>query len=187
MSSALLRRVEREVRELILPEYGTFEGRVTYDTGEGKWLCVKHMPVPKDLMTNRDGQVSLLLLIPEQYPQVPPDGFYCDQGLNIQNHYFVGFRDKYYPELQQTLIQQGWQWFCAHASHFRSTSNWRASATPGEGDNLLKYLRLSLAILGSEAQKIRRQPPGESAVPPSPQEKAAPLIDAETAAFFDEV
>lgn len=153
--NTLAKRIEREVFELIAPEFGRNGGHVRFDTSEGTWVSITHVPVPRDLMDNKDGRVSILLLIPQSYPQVPPDGFYCDQGLKIKNHYFLGFRDKYYPELQQNLLQQGWQWFCMHAAHDRSMMNWRVSADPHQGDNLLKYMRLCLAILGKEAVKLK--------------------------------
>jgi len=153
--SALLKRVETEIFDLIAPEYGTVEGRVTYDTSKGTWVCVKDLPVPPSLTRDGEGCVEILLLIPDAYPQVPPDGFYCDQGLRIQNHYYMGFRDKYYPHLQQKLIDKGWQWFCAHANYAFNMSSWRPSSLVHEGDNLLKYLRLCLAILGKEGLKLK--------------------------------
>ena len=150
--TALLRRVRDEVYTVIAPEYGTEAGRVTYDTEEGLWVCVKQLPVPIALTKTGDGLVDVLMLVPKAYPQVPPDGFYCDAGLRITNHYFMGWRDKYYPEWQRQLIEGGWQWFCAHA-HNVHNSTWRPTNTASAGDNLMTYLHLCLGILGLEGSK----------------------------------
>jgi hypothetical protein len=150
--TALLARVRAEVYEVIAPEYGTAPGRVSFDEKEGLWVCVKQLPVPPALTKNRSGKVDVLMLVPMAYPQVPPDGFYCDMGLNITNHYFLGWRDKHYPEWQRELLQNGWQWFCAHA-HNVNQSGWKATNSPKRGDNLMSYLHLCLAILGKEGNK----------------------------------
>lgn len=150
--NALLRRVRDEVYTVIAPEYGTEPDRVTFDQQEGLWVCVKKLPVPPKLTKSGDGQVDVLMLIPMAYPQVPPDGFYCDAGLRITNHYFMGWRDKYYPEWQTELIKGGWQWFCAHA-HNVTNSTWRPTNLPDKGDNLMTYLHLCLGILGLEGSK----------------------------------
>lgn len=151
--SALMRRVRDEVFQIVAPEYGTEPDRVTYDTAEGTWVCVRNLPVPPPLTRNGNGLVDVLLLVPPYYPQVPPDGFYCDQNLRIKNHYMLGWRDKYFPQLQQDLVKQGWQWYCAHANPHLNSAAWRTTSNPGRGDNLMTYLRLCLAILGKEGSK----------------------------------
>ncbi len=150
--TALLRRVKDEVFTVIAPEYGTEPDRVTFDTQEGTWVCVKQLPVPPSLTYNGDGRVDVLMLVPMAYPQVPPDGFYCDAGLKITNHYFRGMRDKHYPEWQQQLIAAKWNWFCAHAYNVQH-STWRPTNRADEGDNLISYLHLCLGILGLEGSK----------------------------------
>lgn len=150
--SARLRRVKSEVFDLIAPEYGTHQGRISYDKQDGTWLSIKQLPVPPSLTNNGDGRVDVLVLIPPAYPQIPPDGFYCDSNLRIRAHYYSRWRDRHYPQLQSELIKKGWSWFCAHAHH-RSFSAWRPSNNIAEGDNLLKYLYLCLSILGKEGQR----------------------------------
>lgn len=150
--TALLRRVRDEVFHVVAPQYGTEPGRVTYDQKEGLWVCVKRLPVPPRLTNTGDGLVDVLMLVPMAYPQVPPDGFYCDKGLKIRNHYFEGWRDKHYPEWQRQLLDNGWQWFCAHAYNVQNAT-WRPSSHPAQGDNLMAYLHLCLGILGKEGLK----------------------------------
>lgn len=153
--SALQRRVRDEVFSVIAPEYGTEKGRVTYDTEDGTWVCVKNLPVPTRLTKNNSGVVDILLLVPPSYPQLPPDGFYCDQNLRISDHYMLGWRDKYFPELQRNLVEQGWQWFCAHAYTAMNAAAWRPSGNPVQGDNLMRYMHLCLGILGKEGDKLK--------------------------------
>lgn len=153
--TALLRRVRDEVFTIIAPEYGTEPDRVTYDTEDGTWICVKNLPVPPRLTRTGSGEVDILLLVPPSYPQLPPDGFYCDQNLNIHDHYMLGWRDKYFPALQGKLVEQGWQWFCAHAYTPMNAMAWRPSSIPLRGDNLMSYLHLCLGILGKEGSKLR--------------------------------
>ncbi|MCU0464103.1 MAG: hypothetical protein MUF38_06000 [Anaerolineae bacterium] len=150
--TALLRRVRGEVRDLLLPIYGMQPHSVSFDTKNGTWACVKQLPVPQRLTHSGDGRVDILLLIPPTYPQIPPDGFYCDFNLNLKEHYYPSWKDTYYPDQQSQLVKNGWQWFCAHAHHSRN-SYWQPSTQTHQGDNLLTYLHLCLAILGTEGEK----------------------------------
>lgn len=134
------------------PVYGSEKNRLTWDTADGTWVAIKRVAVPPRLTNDGRGSVDVLILIPPAYPQVPPDGFYCDMALRIENHYFKGWRDQHYPQWQQDLLSRNWQWFCAHAHQGGAGSTWQASANVKNGDNLLTYLRLCLAILGTQAK-----------------------------------
>lgn len=148
----LLRRVRDEVRDLLLPPYGTSPDRVSFDSKNGTWVCVKQLPIPQRLTHSGDGRVDILLLIPPTYPQTPPDGFYCDLNLNLKDHYYSSWKDIHYPNQQRQLVKKGWRWFCAHPQR-DDYSNWRPSNLLNQGDNLLTYLHLCLAILGTEGEK----------------------------------
>lgn len=153
--SDTLRRIRQELA-IIGPIYGASQhdrDRVSFDTKNGSWVCVKNLPIPKILTRDGQGLVDILLLVPPAYPNVPPDGFYCDQNLKLVGHYFQGWTDKYYPTWQKTLIEQGWNWYCMHASKVAGNQTWRPSADASRGDNLLTYLHLCLAILGKEGKK----------------------------------
>jgi hypothetical protein len=53
------------------------------------------------------------------------------------------------------LVEQGWQWFCAHAYTPMNAMAWRPSGIAAQGDNLMSYLHLCLGILGKEGDKLR--------------------------------
>ncbi len=149
-----LARVRAEVFDLLAPEFGTERGRVTYDKEEGSWVCVRQLSIPPILTPDRDGRVDILLLIPPTYPQVPPDGFYCDQMLKLSGHYFMpmGFNNS--SSTMQQLREAGWNWYCAHPEKRQEMSaRWRPSADHRQGDNLHKYLLLCLSILGTDARR----------------------------------
>lgn len=152
--SALKARVEAEVHRILGPVYGDRPGRLDYDKSAGTWVLIRQVDVPRKLTKDGTGASDILILIPPAYPQVPPDGFYCDQGLKIANHYFQGWRDKFYPDRQQELIKQRWNWFCIHVHDKGATSGWRATGDIKRGDNLLTYLRLCQAILEGESRKV---------------------------------
>ena len=59
------------------------------------------------------------------------------------------------PEFQSQLVEQGWQWFCAHAYTPMNAMAWSPSGVPAQGDNLMSYLHLCLGILGKEGDKLR--------------------------------
>jgi len=151
---ALQRRIQDEVHHLLAPVYGTERGRLTWDETDGTWVAMKQVPVPSRMTNDGRGIIDVLILVPVAYPQVPPDGFYCDLPLRITNYFHAGWRDQHYPLLQQKLLDEGWQWFCAHAHQGSGGSMWRASANVKQGDNLLTYFRLCLAILGTQAKSI---------------------------------
>ena len=151
--SALKRRVQEEVFQVLAPVYGDRQGRLTWDETDGTWVAIKQVPVPSRLTNDGRGVIDVLIMIPSAYPQVPPDGFYCDLQLRVEARFHKGDRpDQHYPHLTQVLLQQGWQWFCAHANYSDIAGKWHPTGNVTQGDNLLTYFRLCLAILGTMAK-----------------------------------
>ncbi|HIE00974.1 MAG TPA: hypothetical protein EYP59_11925 [Thiotrichaceae bacterium] len=81
----------------------------------------------------------LLVWLPQQYPDVPPNGFYlsknCD-GPHIFSRNVYGDS----PDLSS----KGWNWFCVHCN-----DGWHPNEDPTKDDNLWTFLdvvRLSLSI-----------------------------------------
>ena len=149
--SARLRRVKQEVYELIAPEYGTEPGRVKYDIVDGAWVSVHKAQIPARLTPNGDGLVDIALMVPAEYPRIPPYGFYCDQRLNLRGHYFQpGYHDGS-RGYSRDLINKGWNWYCAHARERRNElKDWRPSSDIRSGDNLLRYIHFCLSVLSSQ-------------------------------------
>lgn len=132
--SALKRRVQEEVIQVLGPVYGTQPKRLTWDEDDGTWVAIKSVPVPPRMTDNGRGVIDVLILVPPAYPQIPPDGFYCDRTLRIKNYFHEGWRDQHYPQWQQDLLSRNWQWFCAHAHRGDIGSTWRASTNVKQGD-----------------------------------------------------
>ncbi|GEM_PF-1272464 len=163
-------RIRSEVYELLAPEFGTQAGRISFDTEEATWVCIRQCQIPPILTPDGDGKVDILLIIPSTYPQTPPDGFYCDQALKLQGHYFAPMMFNSAPgSIGAQLREAGWNWYCAHPEKRQQMAErWSPHHQAARGDNLLKYLLLCLSILGTEAKRPPR--PNPFPFPPRPTE-----------------
>ncbi|MDZ4770541.1 MAG: E2/UBC family protein [Chloroflexota bacterium] len=149
-----LARVRAETFDLLAPEFGSERGRVAYDTEEGSWVCVRQLTIPAKLTPDGDGKVDILLLVPTTYPQIPPDGFYCDQALRLSGHYFIPMGFNSPSSVSNQLREAGWNWYCAHPEKRQEmAARWTPYIDHRAGDNLHKYLLLCLSILGSDAKQ----------------------------------
>lgn len=127
------RRILHEVQML-----ATGYGAVNYDDRAFTWVHVPGFALPRGWNVRKTG---ILLELPQEYPSIPPDGFYLLKGLrdtegHTPSHYFQegGTLNRY--------ADRGWAWYCMHAR-----GGWRATADIVSGHNLLKYLELIRAIL----------------------------------------
>ena len=87
----------------------------------------------------------ILVVVSNQYPASPPDGFYLSKKLKDSRgrtpaHYFER------QHMHNSLTERGWAWFCCHPT------GWRAAVDVQDGDNLLKYMSLIHLVL-SDASK----------------------------------
>lgn len=124
-------RVQREIA--LLKQAGM---RVDWDYEEGSWVLVRDFRLPSGLGRS---STDVLILIPPDYPNTPPNGIYVDQGLKLPSHYFE------HKGTHNPLGDKGWAWYCFHAEGH--TGGWRASTRILEGDNLLKYLKLTRTLM----------------------------------------
>jgi len=129
------RRVDEEVRLL----QGWFE-RVEYDAAGRNWVLVYDVPLPAGF--NRPS-THALLLIPAEYPEVPPDGLFVDKGLNLPEHYVQQ------QSHNNPFGNKSWAWLCAHFDG----NSWRPAADVGSGDNLVTLMGLYTTIF----HEIRKQ------------------------------
>lgn len=107
-----------------------------WDYEDGEWVRIPAFRLPPGL-----GQATtdLLIDIPADYPNTPPNGIYVQQHLKLPSHYF---------ERQSSLNRhgdRGWAWYCFHVDG--SHGGWRASTNVRRGDNLLIYLKLTRALM----------------------------------------
>ncbi len=134
MSRSRTQRVYQEAL-LLAQQFGV----VDYDDEDGRWVYILHFPLPAGWDRQTTG---LLLVLPGDYPHVPPDGFYIDRFLRTRSgqrvdHYFEE-RERYNP-----YADKGWGWFCIHLHR----GAWRPTSDVLHGDNLLKLAALIRAIL----------------------------------------
>ncbi|MGH2352755.1 MAG: E2/UBC family protein [Chloroflexota bacterium] len=121
-------RVDQEVGLLL-----RWFDQVDYDHVGRNWVLVHEYPLPHRF---NKPSTPALLLIPADYPQVPPDGLFIDKGLNIPGHYFQQ-QDRRNP-----FGDKDWAWLCAHLAQ----RSWRPSADVVGGDNLVTLLGLYATI-----------------------------------------
>jgi len=144
--SALKRRVQEEVFQVLAPVYGDRQGRLTWDETDGTWVAIKQVPISPMLTQGGRGLIDVLVLIPQEYPHIPPHGIYCDMLLKPIGHFFIGWKDFHYPELQHELANRGWMFFCFRINEAQE-AGWRPTNEVGRGDNLLTVVHLGLALL----------------------------------------
>lgn len=97
--------------------------------------------IPRYPMPRRWGgrETSLLVRIPPQYPQKPPNGFFLSKTCR-GSHIFS--RNVYDPS--QDYSAQGWNWYCVHCD-----AGWVPGKNPLDEHSLwtfLKVVRASLTI-----------------------------------------
>lgn len=130
-------RVEREVALL-----RTSGMKVDWDYQDGSWVMILDFAPPGGLGRS---STNLLLEIPPDYPNVPPNGIYVDQALRLPSHYFQ------YKGTHNPLGDKGWAWYCFHADGH--LGGWRASVRIMEGDNLLKYVKLTRTLMDEAVRR----------------------------------
>lgn len=117
--------LERRLRELELVR-GRY-GEVVTDS-EVTWVEVARFPIPAGWTANV-GRV--VILIPPGYPLTPPDNFYLDDTIALENGGIVGNASP-----SQPLRGETWRLFSYHVE----PNTWRPSAEAEQGHNLLTYL-----------------------------------------------
>ncbi len=141
MSNRTLDRVKRELQLLSndLPAATQLQlGQLTVNNTKYIGLIARGLPVNPACFGNHKS-VSMLVLIPPQYPTLPPLGVYVDRPYQIKSGHFVERGYHGAPSLEQS----GWRWFCSSFGGFsdRSRGNaWRPSDDIVSGHNLATVL-----------------------------------------------
>ena len=106
-----------------------------FDDEELTWFCLHRLPLPPGW---NKASSELLILIPDAYPEVPPEKFYLDPDLRDRKgrppeHYFLG-----------ELSIRDWAWFCLHFD-----DGWAPRRNMEEGDNLITVIeRIQIGLAG---------------------------------------
>jgi hypothetical protein len=105
---------------------------------------VKDLPVPYAKFGVQ--RLKMLVLVPQDYPRIPPLGVYLDQPYDAESRHFT--RAGYHGA--PTLTSRGWYWFCTAFGDFDAPGvAWRATPDPEDGHNLATVItgaRVSLGI-----------------------------------------
>lgn len=108
-------------------------GKVIVQNATYAGLVIKQVPVKPARFANKTRMVSLLILIPDKYPAVPPTGAYLDRPYDSESSHFT--QNGYHGA--PTLVDKGWYWACfGMGSNFNNNSGWRPTADPQVGHNL---------------------------------------------------
>ena len=134
---------------------GTVELDVNCD-----WVVFTSFQLPKAWAqaNPREARTKMMLIFPDEYPDLPTNGFYLPDRLRApwRDHHFLdrGVAGAYgsdFDELQE-LQMSGWKWFCTHIkrgswhpARLRRLSDWR------RGDNLYHIIALAREVLTDPA------------------------------------
>jgi len=112
-----------------------------FDDEDGSWVVIKDFPLPPGYNYER---TDVLVLLPPNYPQTPPDWFYVDDNLRLANgaepdHVF--YNDTLYDPNDELFgsappQMRGWTACCLHIR------SWKPAANPLNGHSLLSVCEL---------------------------------------------
>ena len=120
------------------------------------WVKFNGFLLPTEWQNANPGRtfVPMMLIFPDQYPDLPTNGFYLPSSLNVPynaGHFFsAGYGDAFGQETDemQAMAETGWNWYCTHIvpdawkpARIRQISDWR------KGDNLWEIITLCIEVL----------------------------------------
>ena len=141
MSNKALHRVQLELEKLSneLPSVTQIQlGQINIKNVNYIGLIARGLPVNPALFSNNK-TVSLLILIPPQYPTLPPLGVYVDRPYKMKSTHFVQRGYHGAPSLEK----RGWRWFCSSFGGFSDKQRgnaWKPSNDITSGHNLATVL-----------------------------------------------
>jgi hypothetical protein len=120
-----------------------FRQGVEFDEDNAHWLVVPNYSLPPR-WHNVARSTPLMVVFPEEYPALPPVGFYmmADIPESPDGHFYQAT----YHNAWQEPLRHGWKWYCVyiHNGAWQPARNWK------EGDNLFTYFHLIREALGNE-------------------------------------
>ena len=120
------------------------------------WVKFDRFLLPKEWQKANPGVsfVPMMLIFPDQYPELPTNGFYLPASLQTPpnaSHFFnrgYGGAFGMTAEEMQAMAQGNWNWYCTHIkpdawnpARIRKISDWRL------GDNLWDILTICTDVL----------------------------------------
>jgi hypothetical protein len=119
-----------------------FRQGVQFDEDGADWLVVPDYPLP-DNWRHIARSTALLVVLPKEYPMLPPVGFYLPDDIPCaHDSHLMSFAAH---GASSAPIREGWKWYCVFIENgaWRPQRNWR------HGDNLFTYFTLIREALGS--------------------------------------
>ncbi len=120
------------------------------------WVLFHGFLLPDEWQRANPGQsfVQMMIIFPDQYPDLPTNGFYLPSNLTVplnaahfyNRGYGGAFGEK--PDEMEAMAQGNWKWYCTHIrpgawqpARLRQISDWR------NGDNLWDILTICIDVL----------------------------------------
>lgn len=120
------------------------------------WVVFKGFLLPDEWQRANPGRnfVPMMIIFPDQYPDLPTNGFYLPASLSIPHNaahfYNRGFGDAFgqNEDEMQAMADTNWKWYCTHIkpgswrpARLRQISDWR------KGDNLWSIITICKDVL----------------------------------------
>jgi len=120
------------------------------------WVVFNSFKLPDEWQRANPGKVfvKMMLIFPDQYPELPTNGFYLPSYLSVPQNaahfYSRGYGGAFgeNSDEMQAMTDANWKWYCTHIkpgcwqpARLRNVSDWRY------GDNLWDILKLSIDVL----------------------------------------
>lgn len=120
------------------------------------WVMFHGFLLPEEWRRANPGKrfVRMMIIFPDQYPELPTNGFYLPSDLtipaNAAHFYNRGYGGAFgeQPDEMEAMAQGSWKWYCTHIrpgawqpAHLRQVSDWRY------GDNLWDILTICIDVL----------------------------------------
>ncbi len=111
-----------------------FHQPLEFDHANARWMIVPRFNLPKN-WHHIAGQTPLMVVFPDEYPALPPIGFYMRADLGSLDGHLHNFTAH---DAWQEPINQGWHWYCL----YMPDGAWQPSDPWQRGDNLFTYFHL---------------------------------------------
>lgn len=149
-------RREKWCNQVILQQIQDLEKNFTHedimvdDINNPIKIMIPHFKLPQATrrLNPKYKTVPLIIVLPDQYPFLPPVGFYIPQEINAGEH--SGFSHGYHGAFSDEFLMEKikFRWYCSsivaetwEPAHFKYIEDWR------KGDNLWNVITLITEVL----------------------------------------
>lgn len=113
---------------------------IDFDDDNYDWMVIEKYVLPPTWPVRT---CPLMLILPTEYPEIPPVGFYLPNTIQSPNGHVYS---QAYHNASSAPLQKGWNWYCAYIK----PGSWNpAHRLGGYGDSLWDYITLIGEVLAS--------------------------------------